>query len=345
MFYIPLDKYKKIENTHFSNLETIIKDAIENEKTKISDDNYLRILDIMSDELSKFYFKNFIISEPEVLFELYLALKKEYNFIENDISVFSDDGVKSESLVKVFENVFCYKSFSLKKDDTKNWAAYALCNELQVNVCPYCNRQYTFTVTTEKDESKGVEDKAYVRPELDHYFPKSKYPMFGLSLYNLIPSCHICNSTLKGVHVLSLEKYLHPLIKHEPNFKFSCSGSKAGDKYKDIEIILVDKNGNPLDLSSKESLTCKFFAIYEIYSFHTKEVEDLLNKTLDYPTSYIRELVKISQKSKRPLTEREVFNSIFNPIGEGTEIDIPLGKFRKDIIEEIKSKEYNTLQL
>ncbi|TCL67476.1 hypothetical protein EV196_10232 [Mariniflexile fucanivorans] len=32
-----------------------------------------------------------------------------------------------------------------------------------------------------------------IKPELDHYYPKSLYPYFGVSFYNLIPSCQSCN--------------------------------------------------------------------------------------------------------------------------------------------------------
>lgn len=28
---------------------------------------------------------------------------------------------------------------------------------------------------------------------LDHFYPKSIYPILGASLYNLIPCCHVCN--------------------------------------------------------------------------------------------------------------------------------------------------------
>ena len=34
--------------------------------------------------------------------------------------------------------------------------------------------------------------------DVDHFFPKSEYPMFCLSLYNFVPSCQVCNSRVKS---------------------------------------------------------------------------------------------------------------------------------------------------
>lgn len=38
---------------------------------------------------------------------------------------------------------------------------------------------------------------------LDHIIPKSKYPLFQISLYNLVPVCYSCNTKFKGVYELS----------------------------------------------------------------------------------------------------------------------------------------------
>lgn len=58
-----------------------------------------------------------------------------------------------------------------------------LADSLQVTVCPYCNRHYTFT----------VDSTWKIRPQFDHFYPKSAYPYLALSFYNLIPCCPVCN--------------------------------------------------------------------------------------------------------------------------------------------------------
>ncbi len=54
---------------------------------------------------------------------------------------------------------------------------------LEIDTCPYCNRNYIYSLSK----------SSKIKPELDHFYPKSKYPFLGLSFYNLIPSCQTCN--------------------------------------------------------------------------------------------------------------------------------------------------------
>ena len=51
-----------------------------------------------------------------------------------------------------------------------------------IRTCVYCNMQYALTI----DHSKGLY-------ELDHRFPKSKYPYLCTTFYNLQPCCPTCN--------------------------------------------------------------------------------------------------------------------------------------------------------
>lgn len=83
------------------------------------------------------------------------------------------DGSKEDDILK---QLFDYKHFSTRK------VIKQILRIMNVDVCPYCNRQYIFT----------LEDKN-VRAQLDHYYPKDKYPYLAISIYNLIPCCSICN--------------------------------------------------------------------------------------------------------------------------------------------------------
>ena len=63
-----------------------------------------------------------------------------------------------------------------------------LATDIALDYCPMCNESKVGNIIDE--------DRTY-RPALDHFLPKSKYPHFSLSIYNLIPTCHTCNSTFK----------------------------------------------------------------------------------------------------------------------------------------------------
>lgn len=90
-----------------------------------------------------------------------------YNYDINLEKALSDD---------LLRNIFKYENFSKRK------VVREILRKMGITVCPYCNRTYITTLINSK-----------VRPQLDHYYPKSKYPYLALSLYNLIPSCSICN--------------------------------------------------------------------------------------------------------------------------------------------------------
>lgn len=97
--------------------------------------------------------------------------------------------------------IFDYGRFAAKS--TKNWNAYSLCMTADYRLCPYC--QQSLAVTIYRDSKSGA-----LRPTLDHFYPKHKYPYLALSLYNLIPSCHPCNSSLKGQKDFYKNEHLHP---------------------------------------------------------------------------------------------------------------------------------------
>lgn len=97
--------------------------------------------------------------------------------------------------------IFDYKAFSRKQNN--GWGAYRLCEQAAVLTCPYCNLAYGHTVFYDKE---GV-----MRPTLDHFLDKGKFPLFALSLNNLVPSCYYCNSSIKGKKDFMRNLHLHPL--------------------------------------------------------------------------------------------------------------------------------------
>ena len=66
--------------------------------------------------------------------------------------------------------------------DEKEDTAYWLQRRIGLRTCPYCNVNYT-----------RVSARGRFRADLEHFFPKSKYPYLSVTLYNLFPSCHTCN--------------------------------------------------------------------------------------------------------------------------------------------------------
>lgn len=90
------------------------------------------------------------------------------------------------------EGIFNYDNFADRKGQGKKGGGIPLIKAVlkHMRYCPYCNADMVYTI---KCDDK---DKPY-KSAFDHFYPKSRYPFLGLSLYNLIPACDRCNSKFK----------------------------------------------------------------------------------------------------------------------------------------------------
>ena len=71
-------------------------------------------------------------------------------------------------------------------DNATQYNAYTFVKNLGITVCPYCDEEFLDILESE--------EKGTIRTsEIDHYFPKSKYPALAMCFYNLIPSGQNCN--------------------------------------------------------------------------------------------------------------------------------------------------------
>lgn len=123
------------------------------------------------------------------------------------------------------KDVFAYNEFSNKSSN--DWSAYSLCKASKYELCPYCQQAMAFTIHRDSD------GKSF-RPALDHFYPKAQYPYLSLSLYNLIPCCHTCNSSLKGQVDFYKTEHLHP-FEDEELVRYECDV----DRYLDGDLTAL----------------------------------------------------------------------------------------------------------
>lgn len=270
--------------------------------------------------------KELLLSKPDKLYSKINEYKTKF-FVDGEY----DKAIKARSskkrtpeqkkLVDKYKPIF--KAFNYDNWIVKNKdISYAIAKIIGQNTCVYCNRQYIFTVDDEKNDH-------ITRPEFDHYLPKSKYPFFALSLYNLIPSCHICNSNCKGNKELTTE--MNPYsTKQKDYFKFSYNIDKGGFP-SSIEI-------KDIDISEKikvEKMLC-CFKIREIYNCHVDlELKDLHAFATKYSDTYLQDVLrKISTDLK--FTQEEAYRILFGAeLLEMKDNDRPLSKFKRDILKEL----------
>lgn len=224
--------------------------------------------------------------------------------------------------IKAFTSVFEYYGW-FGGDDNIRYDAYQLALNLNRNTCTYCNRIYTHTI-------KGKNNSKIMRPQFDHWFSRSKHPGLGLSFYNLIPSCSVCNSSVKGALDFDLTTHLHPYVDVgcQEKFKYDYEYRRSTRRYH-VSIESLD----PSDVRIEK--TFEDLKLMEVYDTHHAELAELIKIKNSYSTKYINKLIKAFPKAH--LSEKEVYRLAFSAEFEESEFyKRPLSKFKKDILRKLK---------
>jgi 5-methylcytosine-specific restriction endonuclease McrA len=283
--------------------------------------------------------KKFLDILEKIENDLDMILEADRNTIIRIIqkNEYSISCVNDEYLKSILEKIFNYEAFSTK--DKARYNAYTLTENLRIISCPYCNRIYTLTVICRP--TKNGEDTNYVtRPELDHYFPKSKYPLFGLSFNNLLPSCSTCNH-LKG------DKTDHIKMHHHPYFDntlldFHLNGikyDKVTKRFNNIDEwdILLDENGCNY---TKESI--EIFRLRDIYKEHKFIIEEMIEKAQEYNQTFINSIESLIGNNN--FESEELLERIFGVLPSEEDYCNPLNKFKRAIYHSIrKAQNINVL--
>ncbi|SHM39574.1 hypothetical protein [Ruminococcus flavefaciens] len=219
----------------------------------------------------------------------------------------------------------------IKKEFTKQYTnfshracAYEILSIINASVCPYCNRLYTFT----------VEEGKKTRPEFDHFYSKDDYPWLAISIYNLIPSCGICNKSKSSKDTINLlypyeesfEEYdIHfnlidtvPLLLDEMNIK------------KKRLVKMCSKNADASRIINKHN-NC--FKLEDIYNEHREFIIDLIKRIYIFNDDCIESIY-------------QSYNDIIDDIDDlrsmslGTlpyhdYLNTPLAKLTNDLIEQM----------
>jgi len=315
---------QKIENRIKKTLEDK-KDILVNNETKACliciKNNLEIILKANPDELKKII-KYFQIKYPCIAKKYEKNESKPpiyqivYNiFVENGY----DDYLSKVEIEKQKNNQ--------KFKEEKEYHAYKLVENLGIKTCPYCNRSYISFV--KNDEKK-------TRPQLDHFYPKAIYPFLACSFYNLIPSCSACNHMKSDDDSYVDEKdgnLVHPYNVKDSDFTFSYTFDNL-DILKSIDeknIRFEDEEKIKITLDRKYEKNNEYFQLETIYQNHKDIVIELILKEINYPKSYIEELIKNGFG-----TEEEIYRFIFSNYLRIDDLHKrPLSKLTRDIVEEL----------
>lgn len=202
---------------------------------------------------------------------------------------------------------------------------YWLAKKLNVNVCPYCNRQYIFTIVKQNGGK-------CIRPQFDHFYDKATYPYLSLSFYNLIPSCSICNH-IKGTDSIKINPYIKG-FDDDCKFKIdNISNCITDGENGDWSIVFSNKNE---DFENHN----KTFALEKLYSEHKDYVNEIVIKALAYENRYFEDIKKTFEL--KGLNENCNMDQLIfgNYIETAQHSQRPLSKLTKDILDQIKKENY-----
>ena len=193
---------------------------------------------------------------------------------------------------------------------------------LDIHTCYYCNIDLVNIFKAGNNKIKG----GYT---LDHIKSKSEYPHLALSLYNLIPSCYICNSTLKRDRDIGDVSPTSATFDFDKKVKFKTFMQNVNlqiDTQDDFELLLKE------DFTDNYNKYIEVFELDGRYAYHKTKVIEMINKRKEYPDSRITELAKLTQK-----IEEEVKQDLFGEylFEDDNLYKRPLSKLIKDISQEL----------
>lgn len=166
-----------------------------------------------------------------------------------------------------------YKAFNY--EGYRKNTLISLAEKLNIKSCPYCNMHYTLFA----EEGKKYKDKL-TKFQYDHFFNKTDYPLLSMSLYNLIPSCGVCNQGKSTGH-LSLK--FHPYascIADQFHFKVTDPLTLYyGGKKDRMELNMIPGNSTNEEIKEFDDT----FHLHTLYRRHRDIAQEVFDKAYEEP--------------------------------------------------------------
>lgn len=256
-------------------------------------------------------FKEIVCSAPEELEEMAKSLEARSDFftIKNDFKNIlskSSSGKNNEYISKVL-----YETMPVE-------ARKLVYNIVGQKVCPYCNRNYIDEIR----ESIGKRTTSGTF-ELDHFYSRDDFPMFAVSIYNLIPVCGVCNSLKSNVR-FKINPYLMQSTD-EISFSYHLVGANFKEEEDDLVIDIKNSRNSSEDIDNLH--------LEELYNGHKDVAQEIIKKTEYYNKTYIDSLYNVAGKMFKDKGElyRLLYGGYANPDEYGKR---PLSKFIRDIYKD-----------
>ncbi len=167
-------------------------------------------------------------------------------------------------------------------------------NGFEIHTCHYCDMAYV--------NAYNLHGGKKAQFDLDHVLDKGRCPIVGLSLFNFVPSCQMCNgSRIKGQTQLTtdpvLRKKLSPsnfsydferMVNIEVHNKYGKCSTFGFEKRKDDYEIIFNTSKDP-----DYKVEIDFFHLTERYNYHKVEALRIMDLKERYTDARILELARV----------------------------------------------------
>lgn len=220
-------------------------------------------------DFDNFYLREIIIGKPDDLTAIRADLM---NVIREDDLYTSVNGSAAQTPFGklLSEKLFAYKAFRSSSACLKLIRSIGFGS----TTCPYCNYN-KLDLVPDLGTSK-VKDDATAYLDMDHFFAKVQNPFFAVSFFNLIPSCHSCNSVDKGPKIFTNSTHVHPYFE-------------SFDDYFRFRISLKSLLGHPIDEITIDPIvprpsdkTVSDFNLVARYNNNLGEAKSLIDRFMKY---------------------------------------------------------------
>ena len=207
-----------------------------------------------------------------------------------------------------------YKKFLIEKLYKQRFPRQEFVDELQVTVCPYCNRNFV--------------NSTYKRTmcDLDHFYDKETYPILAVSLHNLVSVCHACNHA-KASRAISYSPH---------DISYNTDGLLSFDFFITGMDYLSDNKQIGIEIESSDAfkLNVKELKLREVYQIHSDIVQECIKKAIVFNPEYLRDLFATYNGLFE--SEEELHRIVFgNYMEEASYGKRPLSKMTKDIMSKL----------
>lgn len=314
-----------IINKHYDAIKKVLDMNIKRKKylsyNYIDIDNWVKKL-----TNDKYNLEGLIKAEATELKKIIDIITKNPKYNGNDKSKCNHKG-SDYSINQFF--LYVYSKFSKNGDchfKNAGYDALQLSSDLDINVCPYCNRNF---ISRAKKKSTNGKEVIIRTAQLDHFYPESEFPFLALSFYNLIPVCPTCNK-IKLVERFGVNPYTINNSDEHIIFDYDFNGS-----IKDIKVDTIYR-------STAFEINWNALGLEELYQAHNNYLSDLFIRIKIYNSLYRSDLSKyvkgLSGEKDMGISEitvddikRAILGNYFN------ETDLnkhPLSKLTKDIVRQ-----------